>query len=80
MWSFLIVVSLSIILAHGENTIGIGIGAAEDEFIYGTFPDDFLWGFATAAYQVEGGWNEDGKISNVFFNDPIPPANIQYVI
>ncbi|MDQ7863464.1 family 1 glycosylhydrolase [Peribacillus frigoritolerans] len=25
------------------------------------FPDDFLWGSASAAYQVEGAWNEDGK-------------------
>ena len=29
------------------------------------FPTNFLWGAASAAYQVEGAWNEDGKgISN----------------
>ena len=25
------------------------------------FPKEFLWGAATASYQVEGAWNEDGK-------------------
>ncbi len=25
------------------------------------FPDNFLWGGAVAAHQVEGGWNCDGK-------------------
>ncbi len=25
------------------------------------FPDNFLWGMASAAYQVEGAWNLDGK-------------------
>ncbi|MEM5199731.1 glycoside hydrolase family 1 protein, partial [Enterococcus faecium] len=30
------------------------------------FPQDFLWGSASAAYQVEGAWNEDGKGASVW--------------
>jgi 6-phospho-beta-glucosidase len=31
-----------------------------------TFPKDFLWGSASAAYQIEGGWNEGGKSPSVW--------------
>ncbi|XP_016516334.1 lactase-phlorizin hydrolase-like [Poecilia formosa] len=39
-----------------------GFPLPEDEkMIYGEFKKDFIWSSATASYQIEGAWREDGK-------------------
>lgn len=30
-----------------------------------SFPADFVWGSATASYQIEGGWDEEDRKSVV---------------
>ncbi|XP_018573473.1 myrosinase 1-like isoform X1 [Anoplophora glabripennis] len=41
------------------------ISIAQNETNNKLFPEDFLFGAATSAYQIEGAWNEDGKGENI---------------
>ena len=42
------------------HTAVMGGALFEDEFLYGQFPEDFIWSTSSASYQIEGGWNEGG--------------------
>ena len=40
------------------------------------FPKDFLWGAATAAFQIEGAWQADGKGDSVWDHFSHQPGNV----
>ena len=72
-------VSLSVILLSVLLPCQVESYQAEEPLLQDNFPPDFVWGAATAAYQIEGGWDEDGKGENIWDLFVREPGNIRDV-
>lgn len=43
-----------------------------------TFPSDFVWGAATASYQIEGAFNEDGRGESIWDRFSHTPGKVEH--
>ena len=60
-----------------EAAFGNAATTAATHLASDVFPKNFLWGSATAAYQVEGAWNTDGRGESIWDRFAHTPGKIK---
>src|SRR5262245_17754019 len=56
---------------------GCAMAPAETNRVERSFPKGFFWGTATASYQIEGAWNEEGKGPSIWDTYAHTPGKIK---
>ena len=67
-------------LGHGAAPFSLGTTSREifnEMLASARFPDDFLWGAATASYQNEGAWDADGKGESIWDRFAHTPGKVK---
>ena len=66
----------SYLLTYGEVVVGVSTTAVQTAKGVLTFPSDFWWGAATAAYQIEGSVDADGRTPSIWDTFSAQPGRV----